>query len=164
VTDPLVIGAWVDGILLVLRASVTTSQQLSAAADLLRDVGTPVLGTVMTGSDSRFAGHPHGSGASGSGDMVPSCRVLPPGISGRITTEVVRPGGEERLADCGVELSGDESSPISSGPPSSRWPATLASHRTSTGRIAATGRDGRVAAGGGLGSGGAAPSDRPESG
>jgi capsular exopolysaccharide synthesis family protein len=53
VTDPALIGAWADGALLVLRASMLKRQLLSRAVELLKSSGTPVLGAVITGIEDQ---------------------------------------------------------------------------------------------------------------
>jgi succinoglycan biosynthesis transport protein ExoP len=90
VTDPAVIGAAVDGVLLVLRASVTKCHELSRAAEVLRDVGTPTLGTVIAGSDDRFVGHRTGDATYGVPAPVPAPRYIPADLTSRPSTEVVR--------------------------------------------------------------------------
>ena len=49
VTDPSIVGTLVDGILLVVRGSQINRHDSARAADLLRLVGTSVLGTVVNG-------------------------------------------------------------------------------------------------------------------
>lgn len=63
VTDPAIIGASADAIILVIRASHLKHHLLSRAMDLLQAVGTPVLGTVITGIDTHAFEHQYGHGA-----------------------------------------------------------------------------------------------------
>ena len=63
VTDPAIIGASADAIILVIRASHLKHHLLSRAMDLLQAVGTPVLGTVITGIDTHAFEHQYGYGA-----------------------------------------------------------------------------------------------------
>jgi capsular exopolysaccharide synthesis family protein len=50
VTDPSILAAEVDGILLVARASQTRRRDAMRVAELLRALGTPVLGAVLNGT------------------------------------------------------------------------------------------------------------------
>ena len=49
VTDSAILGASVDGILLVVRASTIKRQEAIDAMESLQTVGTPVLGVVING-------------------------------------------------------------------------------------------------------------------
>ena len=49
VTDPAVLGALVDGVLLVVRMSTTRHYDARRAVSILKAVGTPVLGTILNG-------------------------------------------------------------------------------------------------------------------
>jgi Mrp family chromosome partitioning ATPase len=50
VTDPLVIAAQVDGVLLVVQAGKTPKAAVQKARNLLRTVDAKVLGAVITGA------------------------------------------------------------------------------------------------------------------
>jgi capsular exopolysaccharide synthesis family protein len=62
VTDPSIVAATVDGILFVVRASVTRRLDAERAQDLLKALGTPVLGLVINGIDCRQGGYGYGYG------------------------------------------------------------------------------------------------------
>ena len=52
VADPLVISAFVDGLILVASANGTDRRQVSKACELLAQVGAPVIGTVLNALDT----------------------------------------------------------------------------------------------------------------
>ena len=49
VTDSAVLSAHVDATLLVMRAGVTTRRQLTRAVEVLEQVASPLVGTVLNG-------------------------------------------------------------------------------------------------------------------
>jgi capsular exopolysaccharide synthesis family protein len=49
VTDSAVLSAHVDATLLVMRAGVTTRRQLTRAVEVLEQVASPLIGTVLNG-------------------------------------------------------------------------------------------------------------------
>lgn len=53
VTDALVIGRYVDTTLLVCSAGTTNRKNLARAVELLRQVNSPVMGTVLNGVDAK---------------------------------------------------------------------------------------------------------------
>jgi capsular exopolysaccharide synthesis family protein len=62
VTDPSIIAAEADGILLVVRASVTRRHDAERTRDLLQALGTNTLGLVINGVDTRRGGYGYGYG------------------------------------------------------------------------------------------------------
>ena len=68
VTDPCIIGAMVDGIVLIVRATAIKRHEAEQTLELLKGLGTPVLGTVINGitrEQSRFGygyGYGYGTG------------------------------------------------------------------------------------------------------
>jgi capsular exopolysaccharide synthesis family protein len=62
VTDPSVIAVVIDGMVLVVRASVTRRFDAERSQDLLKALETPVLGLVINGIDSGQGGYGYGYG------------------------------------------------------------------------------------------------------
>ena len=81
VTDPAIIGAMVDGIVLLVRASKLRHLDAERTKELLRRLGTPVLGTVINwigrehGESGDGYGYCYGYGADG--DSAPTAVVEP---------------------------------------------------------------------------------------
>ncbi|WP_406700171.1 polysaccharide biosynthesis tyrosine autokinase [Singulisphaera sp. Ch08] len=61
VTDPSILAAEVDGILLVTRASQTRRRDAMRVAELLKALGTPVLGAVLNGTTPEPCYYPYQS-------------------------------------------------------------------------------------------------------
>lgn len=59
VTDPSILAAEVDGILLVTRASQTRRRDAMRVAELLKALGTPVLGAVLNGTNPEPSYYPY---------------------------------------------------------------------------------------------------------
>jgi tyrosine-protein kinase Etk/Wzc len=53
VSDPLVVAAMVDGVILVARAGVTHAEALAQAAQHLREAGAPMLGVLLNDIDTK---------------------------------------------------------------------------------------------------------------
>lgn len=53
VSDPLVVAAMVDGVILVARAGVTHAEALAQASQHLREAGAPVLGVLLNDIDTK---------------------------------------------------------------------------------------------------------------
>lgn len=69
VTDPCIVGAVVDGIVLVVRATTIKRYDAERATELLRTLGTPLLGTIINGITREQAGFGRGYGYGyGDGD------------------------------------------------------------------------------------------------
>jgi capsular exopolysaccharide synthesis family protein len=62
VTDPLIIGAVSDGVVLVARALTLHRHEGEQTAELLTSVGAPVLGTVVNGFTREQSGHGYSQG------------------------------------------------------------------------------------------------------
>lgn len=58
VADPSILGAAVDGVLLVVRASATKRDEATRAMEILRGLGTPILGAVATAVGTEAAARP----------------------------------------------------------------------------------------------------------
>ena len=56
VSDSAIVSGKVDGTLLVVRAGVSSRKNLMRAADLLEQIGAPVLGAVLHGANTDLAG------------------------------------------------------------------------------------------------------------
>ena len=88
VTDAAIIGTQVDGILLVVRVSATKRQNARRAVELLKGLGTPILGTIINGIGVEWGGYGYGYGdgyvyghgprTSGGNEIVPQENVLSP--------------------------------------------------------------------------------------
>lgn len=59
VTDPSILAAEVDGILLITRASQTRRRDAMRVAELLKALGTPVLGAVLNGTTPEPSYYPY---------------------------------------------------------------------------------------------------------
>ncbi|MFO0953583.1 MAG: polysaccharide biosynthesis tyrosine autokinase [Isosphaeraceae bacterium] len=68
VTDPCVLGAHVDGVVLIVRANTITRQEAERTTEMLRNLGKPVVGTVINGitreQTGLWYGHGYGYGPS----------------------------------------------------------------------------------------------------
>jgi Mrp family chromosome partitioning ATPase len=53
VTDPAVLSAMVDAVLLVVRSGKTTKNALRHARNLLLQINAPVMGTIVNGANMR---------------------------------------------------------------------------------------------------------------
>jgi capsular exopolysaccharide synthesis family protein len=62
VTDPSVVAARVDGVLITLRITKNGRPQAERARDILQTLGAPILGVVVNGVASRSAGYGGGYG------------------------------------------------------------------------------------------------------
>ena len=62
VTDPCVIAAQVDGVILIVRANTIKRNEAEHTTDLLRSIGTPVVGAVVNGITRDDAGFGSGYG------------------------------------------------------------------------------------------------------
>lgn len=71
VTDPSIIAAAVDGIILVARSSVTRRHEAERTAELLKILGIPVLGSVINGVTCEQAGYGYGDGYGTDGASSP---------------------------------------------------------------------------------------------
>lgn len=60
VTDAAILSRFVDGVLLVVRADVTTKQAMQLSKKLLEDVDAHILGAILNGYNSKS--HSYGSG------------------------------------------------------------------------------------------------------
>ena len=67
VTDPCIIGAVVDGIVLVVRATTIKRHDAERATELLHVLGTPIIGTIINGITREQAGYGQGYGGYGYG-------------------------------------------------------------------------------------------------
>lgn len=90
-SDAIVLSANVDGTLLVVRAGVSSRQEVHSAVDMLQQVGAPVLGTVLHAVPSREA--------APSPDPMPS--RWPEAVIRRIpgAPQTVRAGTDGRAGD-----------------------------------------------------------------
>ncbi len=70
VTDPSILAAEVDGILLITRASQTRRRDAMRVAELLKALGTPVLGAVLNGTTPEPSYYPYRA----SHDVPEPCR------------------------------------------------------------------------------------------
>jgi capsular exopolysaccharide synthesis family protein len=62
VTDPLIIGSVSDGVILVARATTVDRHEAERTSDLLKTLGTPVIGTVVNGFTREQSGYVGGQG------------------------------------------------------------------------------------------------------
>jgi Mrp family chromosome partitioning ATPase len=62
VTDPSILAAAVDRIVLVARASVTRLHEAGRAVEAIRSLGTPLLGAIINGVTPDLNGHGYGDG------------------------------------------------------------------------------------------------------
>ncbi len=83
VADPKIIGAVVDGIILTVRAWMLDHRDAEQSVELLRNLGTPILGLLVNGMDPRESGYgrryrsgghrsDHDLGSSGGEDLPPA--------------------------------------------------------------------------------------------
>ena len=88
VTDPLIIGAVADGIVLTVRAWMLDRRDAERALELLQNLGTPVLGLLVNGLSPGQGGYSHRYGhddrrsdhasrSTGDADLLPAM-VAPP--------------------------------------------------------------------------------------
>ena len=86
VSDPAIIGAVADGIILTVRAWMLDHRDAEQSVELLRNLGTPILGLLVNGINPRerdysrryrSGGHrsDHDSGSSGGEDLPPAIPV-----------------------------------------------------------------------------------------
>jgi len=75
VTDPAILGASVDGILLVVRASIIKRHEAIDAMESLQAVGTPVLGVVINGCELRQNEYNYWQGAYGGDGLALTAEV-----------------------------------------------------------------------------------------
>ena len=86
VTDPAIIGAVVDGIILTVRAWMLDHHDAEQSVELLRNLGTPILGLLVNGINPRECGYrgryrsgghrsDHDSGSGGGEDLTPAIPV-----------------------------------------------------------------------------------------
>jgi len=86
VADAKIIGATVDGIILTVRAWMLEDRDAEQSAELLRNLGTPILGLLVNGMDPRESGYgrrcrsgghrsDHDPGSGGSEDLPPAIPV-----------------------------------------------------------------------------------------
>ena len=86
VTDPAIIGAVADGIILTVRAWMLDHRDAEQSVELLRNLGTPILGLLVNGINPRerdysrrycSGGHrsDHDSGSGGGEDLTPAIPV-----------------------------------------------------------------------------------------
>jgi capsular exopolysaccharide synthesis family protein len=60
VADPLIIGSEVDGVILIARVETLRRRQAERTVEMLEDLGTPVLGTVINGIKREQVGYGYG--------------------------------------------------------------------------------------------------------
>ena len=86
VTDPAIIGAVADGIILTVRAWMLDHRDAEQSVELLRNLGTPILGLLVNGINPRECGYrgryrsgghgsDHDSGSGGGEDLTPAIPV-----------------------------------------------------------------------------------------
>jgi len=62
VSDPLIIGKIVEGVIVVTWAGTTTYEVLRKGLKLLKDISTPLIGTVLNRFDAKKSGYYYGYG------------------------------------------------------------------------------------------------------
>jgi len=86
VSDPAIIGAVADGIILTVRAWMLDRHDAEQSVELLRNLGTPILGLLVNGINPRECGYrgryrsgghgsDHDSGSGGGEDLTPAIPV-----------------------------------------------------------------------------------------
>jgi capsular exopolysaccharide synthesis family protein len=92
VTDATIIGAVADGIVLVVRPGTVHRRDAERSMELLKSLGTPVVGTVINGGGREHGGYGYGYGYGAAGRDGVATVALAPGEEARADGDAPDPG------------------------------------------------------------------------